>query len=241
MVMTATPATVVQHLAHAQPPPGSLLARLLRLMPPPARTSLRRGPVPTAAASPSIGFSVYSATHSAPHVWGLSPVRFGIRAGTWVRVRLRRPITAGGTAIIVLHVMAPVAGTSRVLAVGSQLLARAAVAVDGRLRLTVSALVTTGGREFPIIGVVFDRHHDMGLPGFISHRGLGRPWFALGHSLVASADRALGMAALGDTLPAATLSSAGRSVLGATFHWRRPRVVLYVPPQRAFVQIQKAF
>lgn len=241
--MTAPPAVVVRHLAHVQPPPGSLLARLLRLMPSPVHTSpsLRRAPVPTAVASPTIGFSIYRVFHSTPHVWGLSSVRFGIRAGTWVRVRLQRPITAGGTAIIVLHVMAPVTGTSRVLAVGSQLLARAAVAVDGRLRLTVSALVTAGGHEFPIIGVVFDRHHDMGLPGFISHRGLGRPWFALGRSLVASADRALGVAALGDTLSATTLSSAGRSVLGATFHWRRPRVVLYVPPQRAFVQIQKAF
>lgn len=237
--MIMTPAVVVRHLAQAPVRPANLLAQLLRLMPPPPQRPVTHRPTDPVV-TPSLGFSFYRITHK-PTVWGTRARRFGIRAGTWVPVQLRRPITAGGTAIIVLHVLTPVTGTIRVLTAGSRLLAHAEVAVGHRLRLTVSALVTPDGYQLPVAGVVFDRHYDVGLPGYISHRRLSQSWFALSRSLVTSADQALGVVAASRPWPVATLSRAGRAVLGSPVRWRSPHIRLYIPKQRAFVQIQKAF
>ncbi|MDA8391017.1 MAG: hypothetical protein M0Z76_09865 [Gammaproteobacteria bacterium] len=233
-MVSHTPAQEVRRLAYAPVRGTSPWARVLRFLPRPEPAP----PAPAAARTHPVSVFTYY-----PHAGRLLIVRaggrgLGIAAGTWVAARLARAVTSADTALVVLHTLTPVRGTRGVLAAGSRLLAQAQQVVGDRLLLTVHTVVTPQGRTLPVTGVVFSRAHRMGLPGFVRKKKRSRAWFALGESLVQSADQALSLVGGGGSTAAAALGRAGRSVLNTSIRWRRQRLILYVPPQSVEVQLE---
>ncbi|MDA8361808.1 MAG: hypothetical protein M0Z44_07455 [Gammaproteobacteria bacterium] len=235
-MVSHTPVQEVRRLAYAPVHASSPWARLLRFLPKPARTPAAQAP-PPARRRRGRAFAYY------PHAGRLLVVRagshgLGIAAGTWIAARLARAITSADTALIVLHTVAPVAGARGALAAGARLLAQAQQVAGDRLLLRVRTVVTPRGRTLAANGVVFSHAYRMGLAGFVRGKRRSRAWFALGQSLVQSADQALSLVGGGGSTPVAALGRAGRSVLSTSIRWHRARLILYVPPQSVEVQLE---
>ena len=236
-MVTATLLHEVRHLAYA---PARRVASWMPALPflPAVRAVPTARPQRVAHRSGRAAFVYYA------HAGHLVVVRsgghgFGIPPGTFIAARLMRPVTSGDSALIVLHTVAPVAGTGGVLGAGAQLLARAQQVAGNRLLLTVRQIVTPHGRTMPVIAVVFSRDYRLGLSGFVESKAPARAWRALGRSLIASADQALSLVGGGGATPAAALGRAGSAVLREPISWRRQQPVLYVPPQKVEVQLER--
>jgi len=229
----------VERLAHAGVSRSSLFSRITGLMPAMPMRSRRTPSVRSRYRStPPIVFAVY-ANHAVPTVYRPATESLGIRAGSWIVVQLRHGITDYDSALVVLHVMFAVKGLSGSLPSGTRLLARVQATSADRVQLSVSRAITPHDRRIPLAAVVFDRRFQLGLPGFVERGRRKAVLAAFGQSLLASIDTALGMVGAQGSLASQALDNAGRNTLGAVVHWRHLRHVLYIPAQRAYVQMQK--
>ena len=234
-------ATVVERLAHRRLSVPSVLGRLLRWVPRPMPRSAPGSAVlrrthPGVHVTP-VAFTIY-ARRAAPHVYPPAAVGIGLRAGTWISVRLRHGITDSDPALVVLHVIQRIQGQTGSLPSGTRLLARVESASGQRLGLSVFQAVTPDNRLIPIKAQVFDGRFHFGLPAFVVGGRRAAVLVAFGRSFLASADAALGIMSTQGSLASAALGRAGQSTLGATMHWRLTRHVLYAPAQNAYVQTQ---
>ncbi len=94
--------------------------------------------------------------------------KFGIRAGTWVRVFLPRKVSSSETADIELELAADLFGTHRKLPTGTIFFARHRInPVTQRLDMDLSLMVLPGGEEYAIIGTVHGTNKAAGLAGAI--------------------------------------------------------------------------
>lgn len=234
-------AALVERLAHRAPHAVSVWGRLLRWVP--HATARPVGPTRHAPASYSkvrvkaAAFTIY-ARHAAPQVYAPVTVGIGLRAGTWIPVRLRHGVADTDPALVVLHLMRPIQGQTGSLPLGTRLLTRVESASGHRLGLLVSEAVTPNNRLVPLKGQVFDASFHFGLPAFVVGGRRAAALVALGRSLLASADAALGVMGAQGSLASAALGRAGQRTLGATVRWRLSRHVLYAPAQNAYVQTQ---
>lgn len=233
--------SVVERLARRRPDVPSVLGRLLRWLP---RTVPRSAPglVPVRPTHPAVrvtpaAFTIYT-RRATPRVYLPTTVGIGLRAGTWIAVRLRHGITDTDPALVVLHVVRPIRGQTGSLPSGTRLLARVESASGQRLGLSVFQAVTPGNRLIPLKAQVFDGRFHFGLPAFVVGGRQAAVLVAFGRSFLASADAALGLMGAQGTLASAALGRAGQRTLGATMHWRLTRYVLYAPAQNAYVQTQ---
>lgn len=234
-------ATIVQRLAHRRPDAPSLLGRLLRWMPRPAQgqapvSAPARHPHPALRAT-SGAFTVYT-RHVTPHVYLPAGTGMGLRAGTWISVRLRHGVADTDPALVVLHVLRPIQGQTGSLPSGTRLLARVESAFGRRLGLSVFQAVTPNDQRIPLKAQVFDARFHFGLPAFVVGGRRAAVLVAVGRSFLASADAALGIMGDQGSLASAALGRVGQRTLGATMPWRSTRHVLYAPAQNAYVQTQ---
>ncbi len=241
ITMPTHTAAIVERLAHRRPDAPSVWGRLLRWVPRPA---LRQAPVsapirrpPSAVRATSVAFTIYT-RHATPHVYLPAAAGIGLRAGTWIPVRLRHGIADTDPALVVLHVLRPIEGQTGALSPGTRLLARVESAFGHRLGLSVFQAVTPNNQRIPLKAQVFDVRFHFGLPAFVVGGRRAAVLVAFGRSFLASADAALGMMGAQGSLASAALGRAGQRTLGATMPWRSTRYVLYVPAQNAYVQTQ---
>lgn len=240
--MSAPPVTataIVQRLAHGDISRPSLLSRILGLVPKSPVKSRAQKPARLASRKVSpMAFAIY-AGHATPIVYKAADQGLGIRAGSWIRVQLRHGITDSDSALVVLHVLFPVTGLSGSLPPGTRLLAHVQGANANRVQLSVSQAITPDDHSTPLTAIVFDSQFHLGLSGFVMGGRREAALMAFGGSLLASVDAALGMMGAQSSLASQTLSRAGRSTLRAAAPWGPMRHILYVPAQRAYVQLQK--
>lgn len=242
--MTTMPthtAAIVQRLAHRRPDTPSVLGRILRWMPrlerrPVLASAPIRRPHPTVRAT-SIAFTIYT-RHATPHVYLPPAAGIGLRAGTWIPVRLRHGIADTDPALVVLHVLRPIKGQIGSLSPGTRLLARVESAFGHRLGLSVFQAVTPNNQSIPLKAQVFDVRFHFGLPAFVVGGRRAAVLVAFGRSFLASADVAFGMMGAQGSLASAALGRAGQRTLAATMPSRSTRYVLYAPAQNAYVQTQ---
>ncbi len=234
-------AAIVQRLAHRRPDTPSVLGRILRWMPrlerrPVLASAPIRRPHPTVRAT-SIAFTIYT-RHATPHVYLPPAAGIGLRAGTWIPVRLRHGIADTDPALVVLHVLRPIKGQIGSLSPGTRLLARVESAFGHRLGLSVFQAVTPNNQSIPLKAQVFDVRFHFGLPAFVVGGRRAAVLVAFGRSFLASADVAFGMMGAQGSLASAALGRAGQRTLAATMPSRSTRYVLYAPAQNAYVQTQ---
>ncbi|MHB8254183.1 MAG: hypothetical protein ACYDEV_10910 [Acidiferrobacter sp.] len=237
-VMPVTATALVQRLAHASARRPSVLGRLLGLMPTLPKPTAQTAPTRPVDHRPAVAFVVY-AHKTTPTVSPSAARSFGIRPGSWIAVQLRHGITDSDSALVVLHMAFPVRGQDGVLPAGTRLLAHVEMASRHRVQLSVFEAVTPHDRRIPFDAVVFDSQFHLGLPGFVEGGRRAAVLVALGRSFLESADAALSMIGAQSSLASQVASNTGRNTLGAAFHWRFPRHIVYVPAQRAYVQTQK--
>lgn len=241
-MVTTTPihtTTIIERLAHRPPHAASVWDRLLRWVPRPARIAPAPKPIgrPSASVSRGAAFTIYK-RHAAARVYAPTTVGIGLRAGTWIAVRLRHGISDTDPALVVLHVVRSVEGQTGSLPLGTRLLTRIESASGLRVGLSVSAAVTPHNRVIPLKGQVFDTRFHFGLPAFVVGGRRAAALVAFGRSFLASADSALGIMGAQGSLASAALGRAGQRTLGATIHWRMGRHIIYAPAQNAYVQTQ---
>lgn len=232
---------IVESLARSRPDAPSVFGRLLQWVPrkttPPAPAAKHtQSPHPVARVKPA-AFTIY-VRHAVPRVYPPAAVGIGLRAGTWISVRLRHGVADTDPALVVLHVTRPIQGQTGSLPPGTRLLTRVESVSGHRLGLSVSAAVTPDNRLIPLKGQVFDARFHFGLPAFVVGGRRAAALVAFGQSFLASADAALGLMGAQGSLASAAIGSAGQRTLGATMHWRLTRYALYAPAQNAYVQTQ---
>ena len=236
---------IVRQLAHTEVTKPPLFSRILGFIPKaPMRPGRPGRPIRRATAgpryrhAPALGFLIY-AHRNPPSVYRPTTQTLGIRAGSWIVARLRHAITDTDSALVVLHVVSPVTGLNGTLPAGTRLLARIQAASANRVQLSVTQAITPDDRRIPLIAVVFDSRFQLGLPGFIEGGRRQAAVVAFGQSLLSSLENAFDMVSTQGSLASQTLGNAGRNTLGAVVRLRTVRRVLYIPAQRAYVQIQK--
>lgn len=170
-------------------------------------------------------------------------LEYGIRIGSWVEAEMLKNTSSAEPGQVVFRVSEPVQGRYQELEAGTELFAEKAFnGATQRLEFIVSHGVTRAGKEFEVLGQVFDVQKTSGLDGIVKKKEMVKGSVQTG--MLAATRSALGVIAKDSPIGAGTAATA--DVLlnegeGAVAAQLQDQYVIYVSSQDAKIFITRAF